>query len=47
MKKMIVALDVKDKDRAMYLVEILSPYVDIFKVARYFCSRKARNLLNK
>jgi len=31
-KKMIVALDVKDRARAMQLVEMLSPYADIFKV---------------
>lgn len=32
MKKLIVALDVKEKDKALHLVKILSPYVDIFKV---------------
>ena len=32
MKKLIVALDVKERARALRLVEMLSPYADIFKV---------------
>lgn len=32
MKKIILALDVHDKDKALKLVETLSPWVDIFKV---------------
>lgn len=32
MKKLIVALDVKEREKALRLVKTLSPYVDIFKV---------------
>lgn len=32
MKKIILALDVHDRDKALKLVETLSPWVDIFKV---------------
>ncbi len=47
MKKMIVALDVKDKDRAMYLVEILSPYVDIFKVGPILFLKEGPELIKQ
>ena len=47
MRKMIVALDVKEKATALRLVELLSPYADIFKVGPILFLKEGPDLVRE
>ena len=47
MKKLIVALDVNDKEKAMRLVTELSPYADIFKVGPILFLKEGKEIIRK
>ena len=47
MKKLIVALDVNDREKAMRLVAELSPYADIFKVGPILFLKEGKEIVRK
>jgi len=47
MKQLIVALDVKERSKALNLVKMLSPYVDIFKVGPILFLKEGPKLIEE